>query len=172
MSEQQTDYQPRDQDYDRQYAPHDNGQFHHAPDPIKPVLKLSDPSPRQSRAWPLTARLAVAVLIMGLATITGMSLISIRTAAAKASQASQAASQQQGTINALRSQLAAVQAKVGVPVKPFRLPAIYQHYGICVSFSRNTGTGDLVDVNLTTPTVSAGSYSCGQGSLVSVVPAP
>jgi len=69
-------------------------------------------------------------------------------------------------------QLTAVQAKVAAPAEVYRPPAIHQHYGMCVSFSRNTGNGDLVDVNLTAPVMVAGQYSCAQGTFVSVVPTP
>jgi hypothetical protein len=84
----------------------------------------------------------------------------------------QLASAEAASLASMGRQLAAVQAKVAAPAKVYRPPAIYQHYGMCVSFSRNTGNGDLVDVNLTTPQVSAGSYTCNQGTFVSVVPAP
>lgn len=167
-----TDQHTADTEYDQQYAPHGNGDYHHAPPdhppaPVRPLLTLSEPSPRPSRAWPLTARLAVAVLIIALAAVTAMSLISIRTATAKASQASQLASAEAVSLGSMGRELAALQAKVATPAKVYRPPAIYQHYGFCVSFSRNTGNGDLVDINLTAP---QGSYACGQGNFVSVVP--
>jgi hypothetical protein len=142
------------------------------PATIKPTLKLSEPTPRPSpRAWPLAARLAVAVLIIGLATVAALSLMSIHTAAVRANQASQQAAADQSSLTAMGRQLTAVQAKVAAPTKVYRPPAIYQHYGVCVSFSRNSGNGDLVDVNLTAPVMVAGQYSCAQGSFVSVVPA-
>src|SRR5205807_1752127 len=130
-------------------------EFHHAPPdppaPIKPVLKLSEPSPRPSRAWPLTARLAVAVLVIGLATLFTMSLIAVDKVSARASRASQMASQQQGTINTLSRQLAEVQAKVATPAKVYRPPAIYQHYGICLVRTTDNATGDLANITLVTP---------------------
>lgn len=172
MDSQQTEI-----NHDQQYAPHGNGEFHHpAPLHAEPaatygITPASSPPKREpKRAWPLTARLAVAVLVIALAAGFTMSLISIRTVTAKASHASDIANSQQGTINALRSQLAAVQAKIGVPVEPYRPPAIYQHYGVCLVRTTDNATGDLANITLVTPVVNAGSYSCPQGNLVSVVP--
>jgi hypothetical protein len=176
-----TDQHTADTDYDQQYEQHGNGEFHHAPPPAQAdipasLVKLSEPTPRQPiRAWPLAARLAVAVLIIGLATIAAGSLISLQTVSKRATQASVMASAEAGTVARLGSQLQALQTRVAVPVpapKPYRPPAVLQHYGMCVSFGRDTSTGALVNVNLTTPTVSGGSVNCSQGTLVSVVPAP
>jgi hypothetical protein len=176
MSDQQTEV-----DYGQQHTPqHGNGEYHHAPPAqadipatLKPTLKLSEPTPRPSRSWPLAARLAVAVLVIGLATVAALSLMSIRTVTARANQAGQQAAAESVSLAAMGRALSTVQAKVAAPAPRLHLPASLAHYGVCVSFSRNTGNGDLVDVNLTTPSVSAGSYSCPQGgSLVSVVPAP
>lgn len=173
-----TDQHTADTDYAEQYAPHDNGQHHHAPPQTPPqadipaTVKLSDPSPRASRAWPLSARLAVAGLIIVLATGLTMSLISIRTVTAKASQASQLASAEAASLATMGRQLAAVQAKVAAPVKAYHPPAIYQHYGICLVRTTDNATGDLANITLVTPVVNAGSYSCPQGNLISVVPAP
>jgi hypothetical protein len=131
------------------------------------------PSPRQPRPWPLAARLAVAVLVIALAAVSAMSLIALHTVSKRATQASHIANSQQSSLNTMRGQLAALQAKVAVRTKIYRPPAIYQHYGVCVSFSRNTGNGDLVDVNLTSPQVVGGQqYGCSQGTFVSAVPAP
>jgi len=174
MTDQQTEAN-FDQQYEQQ---HGNGQFHHEPIHAEPaatygITPASSPPKREPRrAWPLGARLAVAVLIVGLVTIAAGSLISLQTAAKRATRASVMASAEAGTITSMRSQLAALQGKVAIPAPVFHMPAVYRHYGICVSFGRNTANGDLVDVNLTAPSVSAGSYTCGQGTFVSVVPAP
>jgi hypothetical protein len=176
MSEQQTEV-----NYDQQYTPHDNGQFHHEPIHAEPAATYgitppsSSPKREPRRAWPLGARLAVAVLIIGLATIAAGSLISLQTAAKRATQASVMASAEAGTVARLGSQLQALQTRVAVPVpapKPYRPPAVLQHYGMCVSFGRDTSTGNLTNVKLTTPLASAGQYSCPEGTFVSVVPAP
>jgi len=177
MSEQtDTEYQAD------QYTPYDNGEYHHAaPLHAEPAATYgltppsSPPKREPRRAWPLSARLAVAVLIIGLATALTMSLILLHTLSGRATQASEMASAEAGTLARLSGQLATVQAKVDSPIvapKPYRPPAVLQHYGLCVSFGRNTANGDLVDVSMTRPTVSDGSYSCNQGTLVSVVPAP
>jgi hypothetical protein len=173
-----TDQHTADTDYAQQYEmQQENGQVHHAPPdapaPIKPTLKLSEPTPRPyPRAWPLTARLAVAVLVIGLTTIAALSLISIRTVTAKASQASQLAAAEAASLASMGRQLAAVQAKVGAPVKPYRPPAIYQHYGVCLTRTTNSATGDLANITLVAPVLTGGSYSCPQGNFVSVVPGP
>ncbi len=178
MSDQQTDYQaPPGQSFDQQYAPHGNGEYHHAPpdppEPIRPVLKLSEAAPRQSRAWPLAARLAVAVLIIGLATGFAMSLISIGTVSKRANQASQQAAAEAASVASLGRQLQALQAKVSVPApapRPYRPPAIYQHYGVCLTRTTDNATGDLANITLAAPVVTGGSYACPQGNLISVVP--
>jgi hypothetical protein len=174
MTDQQTEAN-YDQQYEQQQV---NGQFHHEPIHAEPAATYgitppsSPPKREPRRAWPLGARLAVAVLIIGLATIAAGSLISLQTVSRRATQASVMASAEAGTITSMRSQLAAVQAKVAIPAPVFHMPTVYRHYGLCVSFGRNTANGDLVDVTMTTPSVSAGSYTCGQGTFVSVVPAP
>lgn len=174
MTDQQTKV-----NYDQQYTPHDNGEYHHpAPLHAEPAATygLTPPSsalPRQPRrAWPLAARLAVAVLVIGLGTVTTMSLIALHTVSKRATQVSQIANSQQSSLNTMRGQLAALQAKVGAPVKPYRPPAIYQHYGVCLVRTTDNATGDLANITLVTPVVNAGSYSCPQGNFVSVVPAP
>src|SRR5260370_3796874 len=117
------------------------------PATIKPTLKLSEPTPRPSRAWPLAARLAVAVLIIGLATISAMSLMSIHTVTARANQASQQAAADQSSLAAMGRQLTAVQAKGAGPAQGYRPPAISPHYGGGVSFPPNTRPGDPVGVH-------------------------
>jgi hypothetical protein len=154
--------------------------YHHEPDVPRPAevpgsLKLNPPKPvvHVRRAWTLAARLTVAVLIIGLAAVTALSLISLRTVSVRASKASVMASAEAGTIASMGRQLAQLQAKVGAPVqlpKPYRPPAILQHYGVCVAFGRDTSSGALVNVNLSTPQVNGGQVSCPQGTLVSVVP--
>lgn len=176
-----TDQSTADTDYAEQYEmQHENGQLRHAPPdppaPIKATVKINEPSPRQyPRAWPLTARLAVAVLIIGLVTISAGSLLALQKVSRRATAVSDIANSQQASLNTMRAQLAALQAKVGIPVqmpKPYRPPAILQHYGVCVVRAADPATGDLANVTLVTPVVNAGSYSCPQGNLVSVVPAP
>jgi hypothetical protein len=144
-------------------------EYHHD---VPASLTISPPKPDSPRAWPLAARLAVAVLFLALAAVTTMSLITISKVNTRTVQASNLASTEAGQLASMGRQLAAAQAKISAPVKAYRPPAVYRHYGICVSFGRNTANGDLVDVNLTAPSVSAGQYTCGQGSFVSVVPAP
>jgi hypothetical protein len=175
MSEQHT----ADTDYAEQYEmQHENGQVHHAPPdppaPIQATVKINEPSPRQpKRAWPLTARLAVTVLIIGLATITAMSLIALQTVTKRATDTSNIANSQQASVNAMRGQLAALQAKVATPLqlpKPYKPPAVLQHYGVCVALGRDTSSGALTTVSLTAPTMTGGQVSCGSGTFVSVVP--
>lgn len=60
------------------------------------------------------------------------------------------------------SKLAALQARVGQPAPRLRLPASLQRYGVRVSSDRNTGNGNLVDVNITRPRSFAGSSSAPQ----------
>jgi hypothetical protein len=138
--------------------------------PASLTINPPKPHPHVPRGWPLGARLTVAVLIIALAAGFTMSLISLHNVSGKAAQASQQAAAEAASVASLGQQLARLQARVAIPAPVFHLPAIYQHYGFCVSFSRNTGNGDLVDVNLTAPQVAAGSYTCGQGNFVSVIP--
>jgi len=134
------------------------------------TLNGKKPDAHVPRPWPLAARLAVGVLVICMAAGVAASLMAIDTVSARASQASRLADSEAVSLAAMGRQLAAVQAKVATPAPKLRLPASLQHYGICVSFSRNTGNGDLVDVNLSAPQVVAGSYGCGQGTFVSAVP--
>jgi hypothetical protein len=126
--------------------------------------------PHARRPWPLAARLALGVLTAVLGAALIAALIAVRAVSVRASRASQQAAAEAVSLAALGRELAAVQAKVAAPAKVYHLPAIYQHEGFCVSFSRNSGNGDLVDVNLTAPQVVAGQYTCPQGAFISVVP--
>jgi hypothetical protein len=172
MSDQQTEV-----NYDQQYEQqHGNGEFHHEPIHAEPaatygITPSSSPPKREpKRAWPLAARLAVAVLIIGLATITVMSLISLRTVTKRATDASQIANSQQASLNTMRGQLAALQAKAATPAPKLHLPAGLQHYGVCLVRTTDNATGDLANITLVTPVVTGSSYSCPQGNLISVVP--
>jgi hypothetical protein len=149
-------------------------EYHHD---VPADLRINPPAAKKPdapvpRAWPLAARLAVAVLIIGLAATTAGSLMALRRVSVTASQASQQASAEKGSVAALGRQLAAVQATVSVPPPKVRQPAIYQHYGICLVRTTDNATGDLANVTLASPAVTGGSYSCPQGTFVSVVPAP
>jgi Tfp pilus assembly protein PilV len=175
MSDQQTEV-----NYDQQYEQqHGNGEFHHEPIHAEPaatygITPSSSPPKREpKRAWPLTARLAVTVLIIGLATLTAMSLISLQAVSKRDTQANQLVNSEQASLNAMRGQLAAVQAKVATPLqlpKPYKPPAVLQHYGVCVALGRDTSSGALTTVSLTAPTMTGGQVSCGTGTFVSVVP--
>lgn len=172
MTDQQTEV-----NHDQQYAPHGNGEFHHpAPLHAEPAATYglnppsSSPPRRARRLWPLGALLTVGVLVICLAGGITMSLVAVDKVSARASQASQLASSEAASLASMGRQLAAVQAKIGAPVKPYRPPAIYQHYGICLVRTTDNATGDLANITLVTPVVNAGSYSCPQGNLISVVP--
>jgi hypothetical protein len=143
---------------------------HNAPASV--TINPPKPAAAVPRPWPLAARLAVTVLIIGLAATTAGSLMALRRVAVTASQASQQAAAEQGSVAALRHDMAAVQARVSAPPPKVAQPAIYRHYGICLVRTTDNATGDLANITLITPVVTGGSYSCPQGNLVSVVPAP
>jgi hypothetical protein len=149
---------------DTQYQQHD----------VPASVTINPPKPARPvpRAWPLAARLAVAVLIISLATGFTMALISLHTVSTKATQASQQAAAEAASLASMGRQLAAVQARVSVPPPKVHQPAIYQHYGICLVRTTDNATGDLANITLVTPVVTGGSYSCPQGNLISVVPGP
>lgn len=140
--------------------------------PASVTINPPKPAAPGPRAWPLAARLAVAVLIIGLAATTAGSLMALRRVSVTASQASQQAAAEQGSVAQLSRQLAAVQVRISVPPPKVGQPAIYRHYGVCVVRTTDNATGDLANLTLATPVVTAGSYTCPQGSFVSVVPAP
>src|SRR5260370_33974565 len=123
------------------------------PATIKPTLKLSEPTPRPSRAWPLAARLAVAVLIIGLATISAMSLMSIHTVTARANQASQQAAADQSSLAAMGRQLTAVQAEVAAPAQGYRPPALHPASWGCGSVARHSRDPDPASANPEPPLV-------------------
>jgi hypothetical protein len=69
-----------------------------------------------------------------------------------------------GTVASLKHEMAVLRGKVDNPAAP--------HYGVCLVRTTDNATGDLANITLVTPVVTGASYSCPQGNLVSVVPAP
>jgi hypothetical protein len=134
---------------------------------------------RGPRPWPLAARLAVAVLVIGLATGFAMSLITLRSVSTREtrdsrtiSQLSQAlgvnasqTTQNGGSVSQLNRELSGVQARLRS-----LLPPGLAHYGVCLVRTTDNATGDLANITLVAPVVTAGSYTCPQGNFVSVVP--